>query len=470
MSKKLVTAILLIVLSLLATSVVGAQAATHPAVVYVYDGSQVGIMHGSNLAFQPGDTTAAPVILESTVPFTVISYVDNTARDNDVRLGNGQSTCAATLTGQSCTLSISGTNGNMWLDLVFAPTMGKLTEFSYNGVVIGRFIGSNLAFQPGDTTGAPKSLGSTLPFTVVNYASKAMLEAGTPLGSMSATCNSLVGVVCDLMVGGTTSQMWLEIVPNTAQPVLTPTPQAGAIVPVTTPTPNALLGQGGANPAAITVQPMVYPAAGQWVFVNNPASTNPRQANWQAFLSQYGLDPEKWLTPVNMPNPLVPEFRVVNGNEVPDGAAVAAPDHTYGEQDDYLNVYSAAGHLRYISADYNLPALGVECHQENNIGCILIIANTGSTAVTFEDQMVKNGFSYEGPFFNGETLGMALWGTASHGAANMLDMSTLLNAQAGVNFGSNCGLATACRGVLVTIVGHSGGTVEWTGRYLYTTP
>jgi len=443
----------------LAVTSVSAQAT--PAVTEIsYNGAVIAVIHGVNLAFQPGDTTVTPQVLSSEVPFTVITFADEWSRDHNVQLGSGQAMCANTLTGQQCTLTIAGTNPSMWFDLVFAPA--GFAEFTYAGGVIGRFVGANPVFQPGDTATA-KVLTANTPFTAVNFANKNDLLNANPMGSIAANCNTLVGGSCTINVQGTDTRMWIAVqLSATSIPVVS-TPAAVVATPAVAATPNPLLGQvGGANPGVVATLPaQAFPTIfNQWVFTNTPGSTNPRQAGWQQdLLTRVGLNPQVWVN--NVPNA---DNAAANFVVARDGMEVAPGDMTYGEQDNYLNVYSAGGSIRYISADYNLPALGVECHAQAGIGCLLLIVNTGNTAVTFEDQVVQNGFSFEGVIFNQERTGTTVWAVASYGVARMMNMGGVSS----VNQGSNCSITDGCvNGVMVRVVGHSGGFVEWTGAMLY---
>lgn len=446
---------ILVIMGLAFPIVVSAQASATSTVVYTYDGGPLMMMHDSRFTFMPGDTTGAPKVLELNVPFTLYAYLDTAVRDSGIPTGSVDVACSSTLTGQSCTYTLEGTPATMWLDVAFVSA--GYTEIKFDGNVIGRFYGSNPIFQPGDTVTTPKSLASNQPFVLVNYANRAALDARTPMGSVIGTCNSLMGG-CTHSVDRTTAAMWVEILPASAVPAVTLTPTVTAVSGVVTPTatPNPLLGQGGG--AVPTLAPQALPSvANQWTFTNNPASTNASQANWQAQLTGRGvLNPLAFVN--HTPADNIPSINFVAAQH---GMTIPSGDHTYGEQDNYLNIYSAARSIRYISADYNVPALGVECHQQNGVGCLLLIVNSGNTAVTFEDQTVYNGFSFEGEYFHGDYVGDAVWGLSSYGVLHML------NLEGGTNPGSNCAFVDGCNGVLVTVVGHSGGVIEWTGRMLF---
>lgn len=256
------------------------------------------------------------------------------------------------------------------------------------------------------------------------------------------------------------------IVLGASAPVLvTATPQFG--VPATAtpafgaPTATPVPAQGGGVTPGAVVQPMVYPAAGQWVF-QNFASTNTMAAGWQAeLLRRGGLHPQQWVNNVpNADNPAVGFVASQHGMEVPSG------DHTYGEAYNTVSVYSAGRSIRSISADYDMPALGVSCHAQDGIGCLLIIVNVNDNAVTFENQTVKNGWSNEGAYFNGNELGTTIWAAASYSVAHMVNLPGA--GPSDTNQGSNCSSANGCEnGVLVTVVEHSAGYVEWIGTFLY---
>lgn len=193
---------------------------------------------------------------------------------------------------------------------------------------------------------------------------------------------------------------------------------------------------------------------------------NPIIAGWIGRLKDPA--PALWQVFPNVPNELVPGFKVVDCPDNPGKKCV--PDGL--EYGTYSSPYCFAHpcdipvqpwEYRYITGDYTF--LGQSCKGENGKGCMLVLVNEGDQAFTWRSQDVDNGFTLRGRYFNGDALEWGIWGLLSHGSANMLNMPTVshpgepLNAGAPGNSGGNCGTPLGCRSVDVTIVVHTGDAI-----------
>jgi len=187
---------------------------------------------------------------------------------------------------------------------------------------------------------------------------------------------------------------------------------------------------------------------------------NPVVAGWLSRLRDPA--PELWKVFPNVPNPDVPEFRVLNGDEVPDGMEYGTYDSPYCSSHP-CDIPVGAWEYRYISGDYNF--LGTECKGDKSTGCMLVLINVMDESYTWRNQDVDNGFTLRGRYWNGDTLEWGIWGLVSHGGANMLNMETfaregeVLNAGAPGNSGANCGNPLGCESVDVTLVVHAGDAI-----------
>lgn len=181
--------------------------------------------------------------------------------------------------------------------------------------------------------------------------------------------------------------------------------------------------------------------------------------------------PQLWKRFPNIPNPDVPEFRVVNGKQVPDGmeyGTYSTPFMWKGPGD----IPVGAWEYRLITGDYNF--LGTECKGDGQKGCMLVLENVMDQSFTFRDQYVDNGFTLRGRYWNGDTLDMGTWGLISHAAANMLNMPTLaregevLNSGDPGNSGANCGTPAGCPSVDVRLIVHAGDAIIAQARTVVT--
>lgn len=173
--------------------------------------------------------------------------------------------------------------------------------------------------------------------------------------------------------------------------------------------------------------------------------------------------PELWKTFPNVPNKDVPAFRVVNGDEVPDGVEYGVANVPFCQQDSRCDFIVPAWHYRLITADYGF--LNLTCQGEGEKGCLLLLINVMDQSYTWRDQMADNGFTVPGRYWNGDALEWGVWGLVSHASANMLNMPTqgllheVLNASGGANAGANCGHPEGCGSVDATVVIHAGDEV-----------
>jgi hypothetical protein len=181
--------------------------------------------------------------------------------------------------------------------------------------------------------------------------------------------------------------------------------------------------------------------------------------------------PDLWPTFPNVPNPLVPEFRVVNGNQVPDGVEYGEDDSPFCEYKQTCDWVVPAWHYRLISGDYKFtsPKFSYSCQNaegQPRKGCLIVLFNVMNESYTWRDQNVDNGFTVMGRYWNGDQLQWAVWGLTSHAAANMFNFPTLRDPTTGnvlnaggnsANAGANCGVQpNACGTVDVVVIVHAG--------------
>lgn len=165
--------------------------------------------------------------------------------------------------------------------------------------------------------------------------------------------------------------------------------------------------------------------------------------------------PELWKTFPNIPNNDVPEFRVVNGSEVPDGVEYGTYSTPYCFSHP-CDVPVGAWEYRLITGDYHV--FGYECKGDKKKGCLLLLINVMDQSVTFRDQDVDNGFTLRGRYWNGDALEWGVWGLVSHASANMLNMETfarpgeVLNSGDPGNSGANCGIPEGCGSVDARVI------------------
>lgn len=182
----------------------------------------------------------------------------------------------------------------------------------------------------------------------------------------------------------------------------------------------------------------------------------------QWFRNLQNPDPARWPSFPNVPNPLVPEFRVVNGSEVPDGLEYGLDERNFCDN-DICDLVVDARSYHLVTGDYDLGF--ISCKAENGIGCAFAVFNVGNETANFENIHVNNGFSLTGRYWNGDTLWMALWGLSSHVIANMTNFPTngagddTLNDPDRTNAGTNCSDPAGCGGVHFTFVITSGNHV-----------
>ncbi len=167
--------------------------------------------------------------------------------------------------------------------------------------------------------------------------------------------------------------------------------------------------------------------------------------------------PELWPTFPNVPNPLVPEFRVINGNQVPDGLESAMDESNFCQQlaGEACNVPVDAMHYLYFSGDYNVPNIGSCEGSVAGTGCMLVIVNVGGVTSDFTG-VFGQGFRLHARYFNGNALDMAIWALTSHGANTMMNLNSALNPPNLQNAGANCSVPAGCKSVHIQVVFVSG--------------
>jgi len=168
------------------------------------------------------------------------------------------------------------------------------------------------------------------------------------------------------------------------------------------------------------------------------------------------IAPELWPTFPNVPNPLVPEFRVVNGTEVPDGLEYAMDESNFCQQlaGEACRVPVAAMHYLYFTGDYDIPGVG-SCSEKDGIGCMLVIVNPGRVTTDMTG-VFGQGFRLHARYWNGDKLDQAIWALVSHGANTMMNFNSKLNPEGIQNAGANCSIPEGCKGVDVRVLFTSG--------------
>jgi hypothetical protein len=181
--------------------------------------------------------------------------------------------------------------------------------------------------------------------------------------------------------------------------------------------------------------------------------------------------PSLWPTAPNVPNRLVPSFRVVPCKDLPGSAGVdpslkCVPDGLeytgdwntpFCQQDARCDFIIPAREFRYVAGDYGFFDIN-HCTGEKGVGFQLWIYNVGGESVNFRDQCADNGGTRHGRYWNGDTLEIGVWAGVSHEVANMLNLNTnssptqMLNSPGGANAGANCGNPDACQKVDVMVV------------------
>jgi hypothetical protein len=250
-----------------------------------------------------------------------------------------------------------------------------------------------------------------------------------------------------------------RIVPQTqiVRVVVTATP-APTQVPAVQPTfaPAAPAAETGSLP-----EPVKTTTQGAWeVREFERLPENPVVVGWISRLKDPA--PQLWKVFPNVPNPDVPDFRVINGDQVPDGMEYGTYSTPYCWQSP-CDIPVGAWEYRYISGDYQF--LGTECKGDGKTGCMLVLINVMDASYTWRSQYVDNGFTLRGRYFNGDALEWGVWGLVSHGSANMLNMETfahpgeVLNSGDPGNSGANCGTPAGCKSVDVKVVVHAGDAI-----------
>ena len=270
------------------------------------------------------------------------------------------------------------------------------------------------------------------------------------------TC-AVVAVLALILIGfGIAS-----VVPNPEAPAATEAPAlpTATFVPPTatpalpTPTPVIL-------PTATTIPSLIQSDDWKLTWLSGADKDRGDGTTFRQSTSKWNLRkvaPELWPTFPNVPNPLVPEFRVINGNQVPDGLESAMDETNFCQQlaGEACHVPVAAMHYLYFSGDYDIPNVGSCKENGNRIGCMLVIVNVGGVTSDFTG-VFGQGFRLHARYFNGNALDMGIWALTSHGANTMMNLNSALNPTNLQNAGANCSVPIGCKGVHIQVVFVSG--------------
>lgn len=169
--------------------------------------------------------------------------------------------------------------------------------------------------------------------------------------------------------------------------------------------------------------------------------------------------PELWPTFPNEPNPLVPEFRVINGDEVPDGLENAMDESNFCQQNanETCRFPVAPEHYMSFTGDYKWNDFACE-EAGTGIGCHIVFVNVGKVSCDLTAYFGQ-GFRLHARYWNGDKLDMAMWALTSFTANTMLNLPSELNPDSIANAGGNCSNPEACIGVDHTIVFLSGNEI-----------
>ena len=262
-----------------------------------------------------------------------------------------------------------------------------------------------------------------------------------------------------------------------------PTSVQQPVVTVVSATPTLAPTAAVTPPATPTAMPAATPISSNgWEITEIDVQNDPIVAAWIPKVKAPA--PHLWPTFPNVPNPLVPEFRVVNG-QVPDGVEYGEDDSPFCEYKQTCDWVVPAWHYRLISGDYKFtsPKFSYSCQNaegQPRKGCLIVLFNVMNESYTWRDQSVDNGFTVVGRYWNGDQLQWAVWGLTSHAAANMLNFPTLRDPTTGnvlnaggnsANAGANCGVQpNACGTVDVVVIVHAGDRILATMHTTVTNP
>lgn len=282
--------------------------------------------------------------------------------------------------------------------------------------------------------------------------------------SMRATLNAMETHLAELK----TAQASTQVPTETLEPIATTTQEATA---TETPTPTAtqeVISNGVEKFNIFEVEDNVNGWTIKWTDIAQKAIDGGKSfEQWaKAIYPEWPqVQPEKWPTAPNVPNPLVPEFRVVSMvndkgetvQTVPDGVEI--PDE--GERDfcqvvegeSCTNVV-APGHYMLYTGDGEIPGLW---KSEEGKGNALLIINVGNTDFRPTGTFLQ-GWRLTGRYFNGDTLPIAINALISHADNNMLNLESALNPNQGLpNAGANCSDRNGCNEVVNKVIIVSGG-------------
>lgn len=438
MNKKFALMFFVIVLSLLATSVVGAQANPPELVTVMVNGVQVAEFADGGYLFQPGDTMTAPVLLQSTGSFTVDTFENRAALEKGERVGFGASVCATGLTGQEvCSIEVSGTTADYWFRIVHAHNqVGNFTYAGSNWTLNGM----NLVFKPGATSVAsPKVITSNSNFALNAYANMNALNSHTvSVSNVLSTCTSpLTAITCSYTVNSTDANTLIEILllaaptaPGVLVPVTTTAVPAAVVAPAVTPTPNTLVGQGGGSPAVSLPLAQGTVQQNGWTVTYYPGATDKMRAFVMPPLNVAGWDV--------FPN--VDHAGSVAANLVEYGMDES---QNCGSADDLCDLTVPPLSYVLITGDYNLTGIGACAGTVGGRGCAAVITNDGTVSADLTG-ILNNVHIVQGRFWNGDTLPEAVMALLSHASHNMTDQASALNPNGTANAGGNCSVATGC--------------------------
>ena len=259
--------------------------------------------------------------------------------------------------------------------------------------------------------------------------------------SSSPVAPTVVKVVREtVVVERTVVREVAQLCPTAITTTVKQAPTQTITVTATTKGPDKLAGSAALSESLQKVQ------VGDWELRYYKGATE--QVKGWPFAS---LEPEKWPTFPNQPNPLVPEFRVKIVDEVetvPDGLEYGIEESDFCQTpDSQCRFPVAARHYRIITADYDIGDIGKCAYADNGVGCALMIINIGNVTSVWEGK-VDMGFTVTGSYFNGDVLNEAIVAGLSHTANRMMNLAD----PDATNPGSNCSSPEGCDGVDIKFI------------------
>lgn len=215
-------------------------------------------------------------------------------------------------------------------------------------------------------------------------------------------------------------------------------------LPVPTPVANSTTGPNNPTPSfdsGATIKPVAKTfTQGDWNVTMYSGRTD-RIENW--FHQIKNLNPRDCLKFPNVDNACTSGFKASYGMQY--GKYIDTFCQTRGLPCAFVN---SPGHIRYVSADYDLGFDACSRPTPKDEGCLHINVNVSESENTDLNILAKQGFTLTGVFFDSDHMDMTLYGVGSHVAARMLNLA---DSDSAVNDGGNCSNIGGCPGIRVAV-------------------